>query len=49
MDYYWDTVDKCVDPPQIVDVLRAVGFEHARSNLIVPGAFVEYRGRKHVA
>lgn len=48
MDYYWDTVDKCVDPPRIVDVLRTVGFEHARSNLIVPGAFVEYRGRKPV-
>lgn len=46
MDYYWDTIDKCVDPPEIVSALRDVGFEQARSNLIVPGAFLEYRGRK---
>lgn len=46
MDYYWDTIDKCVEPPQIVQVLRDVGFVDARSNLIVPGAFLEYRGGK---
>ncbi len=46
MDYYWDTIDKCVEPPKIVGALDDVGFQHARSNLIVPGAFVEYRGIK---
>lgn len=46
MDYYWDTIDKCVDPPEIVGVLREVGFEQVRANLIVPGAFIEYRARK---
>ncbi len=48
MDYYWDTIDKCVEPPQIVQALRDVGFADARSNLIVPGAFLEYRARKAV-
>lgn len=46
MDYYWDTIDKCVEPPEIVRALKEVGFENARSNLIVPGAFLEYRGNK---
>ena len=46
MDYYWDTIDQCVEPPEIVSVLSEVGFSHARSNLIVPGAFLEYRGIK---
>ncbi len=46
MDYYWDTIDQCVEPPEIVSVLGRVGFQDARSNLIVPGAFLEYRGRK---
>ena len=46
MDYYWDTIDQCVEPPEIVAVLKEVGLQDARSNLIVPGAFLEYRGRK---
>lgn len=46
MDYYWDTIDKCVEPSRIVQALQDVGFADARSNLIVPGAFLEYRGRK---
>lgn len=46
MDYYWDTIDQCVQPETIVQALSDVGFEHARCNLIVPGAFVEYRGQK---
>ncbi len=46
MDYYWDTIDKCVEPPEIVSALSDVGFADARSNLIVPGAFLEYRARK---
>ncbi len=46
MDYYWDTIDQCVEPREIVGALKDVGFENARSNLIVPGAFLEYRGGK---
>jgi demethylmenaquinone methyltransferase/2-methoxy-6-polyprenyl-1,4-benzoquinol methylase len=46
MDYYWDTVDKAVPPERIVSVLRDVGFENPRATVVVPGAFVEYTGRK---
>jgi demethylmenaquinone methyltransferase/2-methoxy-6-polyprenyl-1,4-benzoquinol methylase len=46
MDYYWDTVDKAVPPETIVGVLREVGFADARSQVVVPGAFIEYTGRK---
>lgn len=46
MDYYWDTVEQAVPPEKIVAVLAEAGFEDARSNVIVPGAFIEYRGRR---
>ncbi len=46
MDYYWDTVDKAVPPDVIVGVLREVGFENPRAQVVVPGAFVEYHGTK---
>jgi len=46
MDYYWDTVEKAVPPETIVAVLREVGFEGARAQVVMPGAFVEYTGRK---
>jgi demethylmenaquinone methyltransferase/2-methoxy-6-polyprenyl-1,4-benzoquinol methylase len=46
MDYYWDTIDQCVDPKQVVEAMRAGGFESARSKVVVPGAFCEYIGRK---
>jgi len=46
MDYYWDTVEKCVSPERIVEALAKADFEDARSNLIVPGAFIEYKGTK---
>ena len=46
MDYYWDTVDKAVPPETIVNVLAEAGFENARSQVVVPGAFIEYTGRK---
>jgi demethylmenaquinone methyltransferase / 2-methoxy-6-polyprenyl-1,4-benzoquinol methylase len=49
MDYYWDTVDKAVPPETIVSVLGEVGFEDARYQVVVPGAFVEYTGRKPVS
>ena len=46
MDYYWDTVDQCVPPEEIVSALDSVGFEHARTNVTMPGAFCEYKGQK---
>ena len=46
MDYYWDTVDQCVAPEEIVEVMRNVGFEHARMRVTMPGAFCEYKGSK---
>ena len=46
MDYYWDTVDQCVPPEEIVSALEAVGFQHARSRVTMPGAFCEYKGQK---
>jgi demethylmenaquinone methyltransferase / 2-methoxy-6-polyprenyl-1,4-benzoquinol methylase len=42
MDFYWDTVEKCVPPEKIVETLQGVGFSPARSKVVVPGAFVEY-------
>lgn len=48
MDYYWDTVDQCVSPEEIVSALAGVGFEHARARVTLPGAFCEYKGQKPV-
>jgi hypothetical protein len=39
-------VDKAVPPETIVSVLREVGFEDARAQVVVPGAFIEYTARK---
>jgi demethylmenaquinone methyltransferase/2-methoxy-6-polyprenyl-1,4-benzoquinol methylase len=46
MDYYWDTVEQCVDPEAIVAALKEAGFENARSRVTMPGAFCEYKGQK---
>lgn len=46
MDYYWDTIDQCVERPRVVEAMRAAGFTSARSKLVVPGAFCEYIGKK---
>jgi demethylmenaquinone methyltransferase/2-methoxy-6-polyprenyl-1,4-benzoquinol methylase len=46
MDYYWDTVDQCVPPEEIVAALAGAGFEHARMRVTMPGAFCEYKGQK---
>ncbi|HYC54190.1 MAG TPA: class I SAM-dependent methyltransferase [Candidatus Binatia bacterium] len=45
MDFYWDTVEKCLPPEQIVQVMRDVGFD-ARYKVVMPGAFCEYIGKK---
>lgn len=46
MDYYWDTVEQCVEPTTIVAALRDAGFDPARSRVTMPGAFCEYTGEK---
>jgi demethylmenaquinone methyltransferase/2-methoxy-6-polyprenyl-1,4-benzoquinol methylase len=46
MDYYWDTVEKCVQPEVIHAALKEAGFEGARFSVVVPGAFCEYTGQK---
>ena len=49
MDYYWDTVEKCVKPERIVSALETAGFEQARSAVTMPGAFCEYKASKGAA
>jgi demethylmenaquinone methyltransferase/2-methoxy-6-polyprenyl-1,4-benzoquinol methylase len=46
MDYYWDTVEQCVPPAQIVEAMRKAGFERPRFQVVVPGAFCEYTATK---
>ena len=46
MDFYWDTIEKCVAPDKIVEAMNRVGFEQARYKVVVPGAFCEYLGVK---
>jgi demethylmenaquinone methyltransferase/2-methoxy-6-polyprenyl-1,4-benzoquinol methylase len=46
MDYYWDTVEQCVPPAEIVAAMTKAGFEDVKFEVIVPGAFCEYTGRK---
>ncbi len=46
MDFYWDTVEKCVPPQTIVHAISDAGFEQARYKVVLPGAFCEYTARK---
>lgn len=46
MDYYWDTVEKCVPPEEILEAMKQAGFESPRFKVVVPGAFCEYTGTK---
>ena len=46
MDYYWDTVEQCVPPETILAAMREAGFEQTRFQVVVPGAFCEYTGKK---
>jgi demethylmenaquinone methyltransferase / 2-methoxy-6-polyprenyl-1,4-benzoquinol methylase len=46
MDYYWDTVEKSAPPETILEALRKVGFEDTRYQVVVPGSFCEYGGKK---
>jgi demethylmenaquinone methyltransferase/2-methoxy-6-polyprenyl-1,4-benzoquinol methylase len=43
--YYWDTIEQCVAPEQIMDAMRAAGFRDV-SRHVELGIFSEYTGRK---
>jgi len=47
MDYYWDTVEQSVPPERILQAMNQAGFESTRFQVVVPGAFCEYTGRKN--
>jgi demethylmenaquinone methyltransferase/2-methoxy-6-polyprenyl-1,4-benzoquinol methylase len=46
MDYYWDTVEQCVPPEQILQAMKDAGFDEPRYKVVVPGSFCEYTARK---
>jgi demethylmenaquinone methyltransferase / 2-methoxy-6-polyprenyl-1,4-benzoquinol methylase len=41
-DYYWETIDKCVPPDQVVAALNAAGFTSVQRQVVF-GVFSEYR------
>jgi demethylmenaquinone methyltransferase/2-methoxy-6-polyprenyl-1,4-benzoquinol methylase len=41
MQYYWETVDRCVPPQAVLETLREEGFESARRSVML-GLFTEY-------
>jgi demethylmenaquinone methyltransferase/2-methoxy-6-polyprenyl-1,4-benzoquinol methylase len=45
MRYYWDTIDSCAPPEQIMAALRAAGFQDVRRHVEL-GVFSEYCARK---
>ena len=45
MRYFWDTIENCVPPDEILDVLRRVGF-HKVQRKVFFGLFSEYSGTK---
>jgi demethylmenaquinone methyltransferase/2-methoxy-6-polyprenyl-1,4-benzoquinol methylase len=42
--YYWDTIDACVPPEQVLDAMRQAGFSDVHRNTEL-GIFSEYTGR----
>jgi demethylmenaquinone methyltransferase / 2-methoxy-6-polyprenyl-1,4-benzoquinol methylase len=46
MDYYWDTIERCVPPEAILDALRRSGFEASRR--VQGGMLSEYVGTKAI-
>lgn len=39
--YYWDTIEACIPPEQVLEALRAAGFENVQRHVDV-GVFSEY-------
>jgi demethylmenaquinone methyltransferase/2-methoxy-6-polyprenyl-1,4-benzoquinol methylase len=46
MDYYWETIDKCLSPEIIVRAVADSGFDQSTCTIDMPGAFCVYTGRK---
>ena len=46
MDYYWETIDKCLSPEIIVGAVADSGFAQSTCTIDMPGAFCVYTGRK---
>ncbi len=47
MQYYWDTIENCVEPAVIMDRLRASGFVDVRCDVSL-GVFRAYRARRTI-
>jgi len=45
MTYYWETIEMCVPPQEILDAMRASGFADVNRHVNL-GMFSEYQGRK---
>lgn len=45
MRYYWDTIEACVPPEQVIAALRGAGFADA-SRFVEVGIFSEYTGKR---
>jgi demethylmenaquinone methyltransferase / 2-methoxy-6-polyprenyl-1,4-benzoquinol methylase len=43
--YYWDTIEACVPPEQVLAHLKSAGFENVQREVVL-GLFSEYRGNK---
>lgn len=43
--YYWDTIEACIAPEQVLDAMRRAGFEEAGQHVEL-GIFSEYTARK---
>jgi demethylmenaquinone methyltransferase/2-methoxy-6-polyprenyl-1,4-benzoquinol methylase len=48
MRYYWDTIESCAPPEQIIEAIRAAGFSDVH-RLVTLGIFSEYCALKPVA
>lgn len=45
MQYYWDTIENCVDPDVIQSELKSAGFKNVKRHVVM-GIFSEYSGEK---
>jgi len=44
MQFYWDTIDACVPPEDVLAALQRAGFEAPKRSVAI-GMFSEYVGR----
>ncbi len=46
MSYFWDTIENCVPPDQIIEAMKSVGLDSARMNEIGGGIIRDYHAVK---